>query len=140
MARSKLEKVARTTAFLILICDTIAGLAWVFGAPNRSATPVYRPLRNLLSFLPGDPARWWGGLLLLLAATAALTLVGHSELNARRAFAPLFAFWAMFAVAYLWGVLTTPNAGIASVGIALICCIGHARPIIAPQRLTVRAR
>lgn len=126
---------ARLVAVLVLAFDLIPAVAWTFGDPVRTSGPAYARARSIFNWLPGDPSRWWGGLLLVLTVVALVALVGHSELWARYAFVPLLTYWAVWAFFYGWSVLTA-GADWSRIGLALIACVGHWRPLAAPQRLT----
>lgn len=132
-----LDAVAVRTARLVLLVDGLLSLAWLFGDPNRSKGPAYKPVRELITgWLPGEPSRWWGGILLFLVLGALVWIYCGSEIGARRWFAALTGYWACWAVAYLWGVATQPHAGIVPIGYALMCVVGNRRPAIAPQRVS----
>lgn len=134
------DRLARLIATGILLCDLLAGVAWLAGSPHRSSGPAYRQIRQLLDPLPADPARWWGGLLVLIAALALLALATGSEIWVRRYFAILLSYWAAWAVFYTWSAATVRDAAWTGAALALISCLGHVRPIVAPQRLTTRLR
>lgn len=134
-------EVAKRTAILVLITDAVIGLFWMLGSPNRSNGPVYKPVRDLIPpWLPGDPARWWGGTILLLAVVTWLLMRYGSEVTTRSAFAVITAYWAGWFVAYFWGAVTEPRAGWAPIGYAAMCVIGNRRPAVSPQRVSTKAR
>ena len=137
------NKIGRVVAFLVLAADLLIGAGWAFGDAKRSNTPVNKPVKDFLSFLPGDPAHWWGGLLLVLVGLVFIAMfTGNrfhrpsSELHTRYAFALLFSYWAMWTFAYAIGVVTSPNAAISPIGLAFTQAVGHLRPILSSQRLT----
>lgn len=131
-----LDLVARKTAHLVLVIDAILGLGWLLADPNRSRGPVYKPIRDLTNWLPGDPARWWGAIVLILAIAAWLAMRYSSEIRARHIFVFLTGYWAAWSVAYFWGLVTQPHAGIAAFGLSLMAIVGNRRPAIAPQRVS----
>lgn len=119
-------------ARLVVCCDALMGIGWLLGAPNRTMTPAYRPARLLLNPLPGDAARGWGSILLVLAALAALAMLLGADHMVRWAFAALAGYWAFWTFLFAASALTEPHAGLVSVGFAFMCLIGNVRPVFAP--------
>src|SRR6185312_10111077 len=94
------NRTARLIMRAILILDGIIGAAWTFGAPNRTAVPLYNQPRRLLAHLDlgFDPARLWGGILLGLAIAGLLAMLGHSEGITRLFVVLLAGYWAFWFV------------------------------------------
>lgn len=119
-------------ARLVVCCDIFPiGLGWTLGDPSRTTTPAYRPARLLLNPLPGDPARGWGSILLVLATLAAFAMLLGADHMVRWAFAALAGYWAFWTVLFAASALTEPHAGLASAGFAFMCLIGNVRPVFA---------
>lgn len=136
------NKIGRAIAVLVLASDLFIGLAWTLSDLSRTNSTANKSIRDALSFLPGAPVRWWGGLLILLSVVALCAICYNgwrnrreTELIARYALSFLFAYWAMWTFAYGWNAAVTPTAAITPVGLAFTQAIGHLRPILAPQKL-----
>lgn len=118
----------------LLVLDLAAGIAWWWGAPARSMTPAYEPVRLLLDPLPGDPARIWGSILVYLSM---LGLVAFALPAARRmwprllALAGLAGYWLVWVGVFGIAALTRGDAGIVPVILAAFPVLLHAAPVVA---------
>lgn len=120
----------RRFAYIVAGTQLGAGVTGVILSSNF-ATVSYRPARELLSFLPGNPGLWWSGLLAILAFAALVGLVAKSA-HTRTAFALLCGYWGFWTALYA-AAWFTPGAGPWAPWLALMCVVGNARPVVAPK-------
>jgi hypothetical protein len=123
--------VARIFAYVVLGLNLCMGLAWLLASPDRSMTAAYLPARQIHKMvgLPADAARWWGGLLVILALFALAALIEGHDRRLRIASAPLVGYWIFWALAFAVGAFAN-NGGIVPIFFALMCATGSARAVV----------
>lgn len=129
ITRALVDIPARTVIAVILVLDMGAGISWAVGSPVRTSAASYHFARRLLDFLPGYPARWWGGLLALLAVGGLVAVVLRYEFGLRLWVLGVAFYWTCWVFAFSWSAATDGKAGFLSVWVMLITVVGHVRAV-----------
>lgn len=136
------NRIARITMRCILAFNVWIALAWTFGDPSRSQTPVFTNPRQLLAgigrHIGTDPARIWGAVLLVITLLGLLAMEGRSEGVTRGLIALLAGYWMFWFVIDIVSSFDARGSLTAAptVGIILVGLIRHA---IGTHLLTRRA-
>lgn len=120
-----------------MLFDIYIGLAWLLGAPRRTATPTLRPARQVFDSFPGDPARSWGALLLLGAIFTALCLTRCDGRGIKGAFALLSGYWCFWFLVDIYASFHK-DASLTAPGVIAIVVIGHVRQSLSVMPLARR--
>jgi hypothetical protein len=135
-------RIARITTRIILVLDLLAGIAWLAGDPNRTAVPVFKPARTLVGrfgdLVGLDPARIWGGVLVVLAAVALAAMAGRSEGFTRGVIVLLSGYWTFWLVLDLIAA-SAPHGSLTAAPTVGIILVGHVRQALGTHLLTRRA-
>lgn len=118
-------------AMVVAALQLGAGLTGFITPASHYSGIAYEPARRLLTFLPGEPSKWWTGLLTVFAAAAVLSILARNQKHARTAFALLCGYWVFWAVIFATSFVQSPTGGPLATWLVLITIVGDSRPVLA---------